>query len=451
MSNGWTPREGSPSPLGVSYAPEWRQYNFALYSKHATRVRLLLFAEHDWDAPFHVEELFWPKNKSGRVWHCRLSDALVRRAPYYAYQVIGPHDLPNGHRFDPQKLLLDPYARAIHFPPGSSRAAARRPGSNMGLAPLGIVLPPEQRSVPRPPHPRHGHDAVVYELHVRGFTRRANSGVPPEQRGTFAGLVAKIPYLKELGVTVVELLPVFQFDPQEGNYWGYMPISFFAVHDDYGMRSEMGEEIAEFREMVDALHEAGIEVVLDVVYNHTGEGDELGPTYSFRGIDNSTYYLLEHDRSRYRNDSGTGNVVHTANRYVSALILDSLRYWAGELGVDGFRFDLASLFTRRGDGSIDLEAPPIIAAIQSDPTLAGAPADRRGLGSVELSARAHIPGHDLAPVERQVPRRCPLLRPRRQGPARKPDDEALRQRRSLSRHARGRFPRLSEREFRHLA
>ncbi|SMF48400.1 glycogen operon protein [Tistlia consotensis] len=367
----WQAREGAPAPLGVSVDDASGALNFALYSKHATAVRLLLFQAGDCTTPLHGEDLLWRRNKSGRIWHCRIPAALAEQARYYAYQVDGPRDAASGHRFDPDKLLLDPYARAVHFPPGFSRSAAAHPGANPGRAPLGVIRPEGAPVRASGPAPRHTHDAVIYELHVRGFTRRANSGVAPERRGTFAGLVEKIPYLKELGVTIVELLPVFQFDPQEGNYWGYMPLGFFALHGAYGCRCGCGEQLAEFRAMVEALHAAGIEVILDVVYNHTAEGDETGPTYSLRGIDNTTYYLLEQDRSRYRNDSGAGNVVHTANRYVGALILDSLRYWAGEMGVDGFRFDLASLFTRRADGSIDLEQPPIIAAIQSDPLLAG--------------------------------------------------------------------------------
>jgi isoamylase len=366
----WEEAEGTPLPLGVSASPDAAQYNFALYSKHATSVSLLLYAKGEWTKPCHVEALDWHRHKSGRIWHCRLPAALVEGAHSYAYSVGGPDDPSQGHRFDPDKILLDPYARAVFFPPGFSRGAATHPGANPGRAPLGL-LPnkpaPFDWEDDRPPV-RHGHDAVIYELHVRGFTKRSNSGVAPERAGTFAGLVDKIPYLKQLGVTVVELMPVFQIDPQEGNYWGYMPLSFFALNGAYSL-FDAGEEISEFKTLVKELHRAGIEVVLDVVYNHTAEGSEIGPTYSFRGIDNSTYYLLEPDRRHYRNDSGTGNVLHTANRYVQGLILDSLRYWVTETHVDGFRFDLASLFTRSEDGSINLEDPPIIAAIHSDPVL----------------------------------------------------------------------------------
>jgi glycogen operon protein len=353
----------------VSRAAEDGAYNFALYSKHAAGVRLLLYRQADVVNPAHAQDFDPRTNKSGRVWHCRVPAAIVEACTYYAYQVDGPYEPAAGHRFDPHKILLDPYARGVFFPAQFSREAARQRGGNAGRAPLGLIHPPATSArQPGEPQPRHTHDAVIYELHVRGFTRRANSGVAPERRGTFLGVIDKIPHLQELGITIVELMPVFQFDPQENNYWGYMPISFFALHHACGCRHARGEQIGEFAQMVHALHEAGIEVVLDVVYNHTGEGDETGPTYSYRAIDNTTYYLLG-EGGRYRNDSGTGNVMHTANRYVASMVLDSLHYWAGSFGIDGFRFDLASLFTRASDGSIDLEDPPVIAAMQSHPDL----------------------------------------------------------------------------------
>lgn len=366
----WARQEGTPLPLGVSYARCDDAYNFALYSKHATAVRLLLYGVADLINPAHAYDFDHRINKSGRIWHCRLSAELVRAAKYYAYQIDGPCHPAAGHRFDPQKILVDPYARAIFFPASFSRATACGRGPNAGTAPLGVLHPVTA------PHPqamrpeRYTHDAVIYELHVRGFTMRANSGVAPERRGRFLGIIDKIPYLQELGVTIIELMPVFQFDPQEGNYWGYMPISFFALHHAYGAQGEPGRQISEFGLLVEALHQAGMEVVMDVVYNHTGEGDERGPTYSYRAIDNTTYYLLTPD-GRYRNDSGAGNVVHGANRYVAGMVLDSLHYWARDFGIDGFRFDLASLFTRASDGSINLENPPIISAIQSHHDLSG--------------------------------------------------------------------------------
>ncbi|NEP05904.1 MAG: glycogen debranching enzyme, partial [Okeania sp. SIO4D6] len=218
---------------------------------------------------------------------------------------------------------------------------------------------------------------IIYEMHVGGFTRNPNSGVSPEKRGTFAGLIEKIPYLKELGITAVELLPVQQFDEQDVrepliNYWGYSPIAFFTPHHNYSSRKEIFGPMNEFRDMVKALHKAGIEVILDVVFNHTAEGNENGPTVSFRGLENSTYYILETDDSTYySNYSGCGNTFNTNNPFVHRLIVDCLCYWVREMHVDGFRFDLASVMSRSVTGD-PLEDPPVLWAIESDPVLAGA-------------------------------------------------------------------------------
>ena len=370
-SDRWTAEEGAPNPLGVSLVEQEQAYNFALYSKHASGVILHLYAGHDPVNPVYSYRFDYLKNKSGRVWHCRIPAQQVDRASYYAYQVDGPLIPREGHRFDPDKILLDPYARAVYFPPNFSRKAATEPGPNPGKAPLGVIhVNQTDFDWEGDRRPRHTHDTIIYELHVRGFTKHPASGIQTDGTGTYAGLVQKIPYLRELGVTAVELMPVFQFDAQENNYWGYMPLSFFALHRQYGSTQQSDRLLNEFRAMVKALHQADIEVILDVVYNHTCEGDENGPTYGFRGIDNTTFYLLADDRRYYRNDAGTGNVLHTANRYVRGMVLDSLRYWANEMHVDGFRFDLASVFTRRSDGSIDLQDAPIISAIRSDPDLA---------------------------------------------------------------------------------
>jgi isoamylase len=194
---------------------------------------------------------------------------------------------------------------------------------------------------------------------------RGNSGVTPDKRGTFAGLIEKLPYLRELGVTAVELMPIFQYDPNEGNYWGYMPLSFFAPHQDYATIPSAAAAASEFKTMVKALHQAGIEVILDVVYNHTTEAGFDGPTYSYRGICNSSYYLLDECMAHYRDDTGTGNVLRSAHPIVRRMIIDSLHFWVREMHVDGFRFDLASIFSRNYDGSINLEDPPIISEITS--------------------------------------------------------------------------------------
>ena len=351
---------GSPWPFGVQWVEADEAYNFALYSRHATGVTLLCYTEEDLASPVFEFRFRHPAHKTGNVWHCRIPARELHGATLYAYRVEGPYEPEHGHRFDPQKVLLDPYAPSVFFPPDFSRDACARAGRTDGRAPLGrlpgntnVVLPTE--SAPR----YASQDAIVYELHVKGFTAHANSGVSAAKRGTFAGVVEKIPYLKELGVTVVELLPVHQFDPQEGNYWGYMTLHFFSPHQSYAH----GEAFQEFRAMVQAFHAAGIEVWLDVVYNHTAEADESGPTYSYRGVDNSSYYLLAPDRRRYINDTGCGNTVRTGHPGARILVLESVRFWARTMGVDGFRFDLASIFSRAADGSMGVHEASLVSEL----------------------------------------------------------------------------------------
>jgi isoamylase len=371
----WAAVEGSPLSPGVTWIPELQAYNFALYSEHAEKVTLQLYQESDLITPVLTHEFDYLKNKTGRVWHCIISASQMQAARYYAYSVDGPS--PAGplalHCFDPQKVLLDPYAKTIFFPPAFERAAAIGTGSNAGRAPLGLIPRATEHTLADldpPADCRHTVDAIIYELHVRGFTQNPNSGVAPERRGKYAGVIDKIPYLKELGVTIVELMPVFQFDPGEGVYWGYAPLSFFAPHSGYA--DSACDAYREFREMVDALHAADIEVFLDVVYNHTCEGNEGGPTYSFKGIDNASAYLLSGDPAKpYADYSGTGNTLNFSNDYIRKVLLDSLRYWAREMRVDGFRFDLASVFSRKADGSLDWDHPPVFGQISSAPDLTG--------------------------------------------------------------------------------
>lgn len=372
VSPKWESTEGAPRPLGVSWIIPEQAWNIAIYSRHAQRMTLLLFDE-EVSQPTLRQVLDPLSNKSGPIWHCRIPRQRCPDAKYYAWQVDGPAPEAgfDWHTFDQEKLLLDPYAKAVYFPPDFDRQAACQPGSNMGRAPLGLLNPCHcQHECLCGGNLRHGSDLILYEMHVKGFTRHASSGVGPEKRGTFAGVIEKIPHLLELGVTAVELQPIFQFDPDEGNYWGYMPLNFFSPHHAYSTAPEQCAQRHEFREMVRALHAVQIEVILDVVYNHTCEGDQRGPTYCFKGIDNSTYYMVTgQGKNPYANYSGTGNTLHTANRAVRQLIVDSLRYWVTEMGVDGFRFDLASVFTRNSDGSINMTDPPIFAQIAGDPIL----------------------------------------------------------------------------------
>lgn len=364
--------EGEPWPLGCSWSGANQSYNFALYSKHAIAVTLLLYNDRDFAVPIRVLPFVFPRNKTGRVWHQQVSSRQANGARYYAYQVDGPFDPAHGDRFDRDKILLDPYAKGVFFPPAFSREAAIGAGSNAGKAPLGML--PDRLAAPllgRPRAPRHGHDLIIYEMHVRGFTRRSNSNVREEERGTFAGVVAKIPYLKELGITAVELLPIQQFEPSQGNYWGYMTLNFFSPHAQYSVVGTPDGALDELRWMVDEFHKAGIEILLDVVYNHTAEMGNDGPTYTFRGIDNSTYYASSpSDLSSYRNLSGCGNDLRTTHPAARLLVVDSLRYWATSIGVDGFRFDLASIFARNEDGTLNSGDPPIISEISGDHHLA---------------------------------------------------------------------------------
>ena len=357
----WEKIEGVPAPLGATWIEDHQAYNFALYSRRATGVTILFYEERDPATPVYQYRLDPGINKTGRVWHCWIPLTKIGAASLYAYRVEGPSDPASGDRFDSAKILLDPFATSVWFPPSFSRDAACHPGPNDGRAPLGVLARGEPTfNWGEISGPRYTHDLIIYELHVKGFTARANSGVSPGKRGTFAGLVGKIPYLKQLGITAVELLPIHQFDPQEGNYWGYMTLNFFAPHHGYASSED---PTLEFREMVKAFHSAGLEVLLDVVYNHTAEGGSEGPTYSYRGIDNQSYYLLGADRRVYVNDTGCGNTLRADHPFVRALVLASLRHWARGAHVDGFRFDLASILARNDDGTVNIGSPPLVTEI----------------------------------------------------------------------------------------
>jgi glycogen operon protein len=365
-------RSGRSFPLGAT--PVEGGVNFSVFSSQAARLELLLFdGAHDAD-PAHVIRLEAPTHRTHHYWHAFVPG--LRAGQVYAYRAFGPFDPARGLRFDPAKVLLDPYGRAVVVPDGYDRLAASRPGDNAKAAMRSVIVDPDaydwEGDVPLR---RPFATTVIYEMHVAGFTRHPSSGVGPRTRGTYAGMIEKIPYLQDLGITAVELLPVFQFDRHDCpaglvNYWGYCPVSFFAPHAGYTSRTDPLGPVDEFRDLVKALHRAGIEVILDVVYNHTAEGNHEGPTLSFRGLDNETYYLLRADRARYADYTGTGNTLNANDAVVRRLILDSLRYWVGHMHVDGFRFDLASVLSRDESGC-PLQRPPVLWDIQSDPVLAG--------------------------------------------------------------------------------
>jgi len=363
--------QGKSFPLGATLSRDGA--NFSVFAKHSRAAQLLLFDCVDDPEPSLVIDLDPRTNRTYHYWHTFVPG--VTAGQIYGYRVSGPFDPAARLRFDPNKVLLDPYGKCIARPARWSWEAARNPGDNVAAALKSVVVDPSAYDWEGDtPLGRPFTKTIIYEMHVGGFTRHPSSGVAPAKRGTYAGLIDKIPYLRDLGVSAVELLPVFAFDEQDGppglgNYWGYQPLSFFAPHDGYSSRSDPLGAVDEFRDMVKALHHASIEVVLDVVYNHTAEGDERGPTICFRGLANDTYYILAEDKSRYVDYTGCGNTLNANEPIVRRLILDSLRYWVSEMHVDGFRFDLASVLSRDEDGR-PMASPPILWDIESDPVLA---------------------------------------------------------------------------------
>jgi glycogen operon protein len=364
---------GHSAPLGATLVAGGA--NFSVFSRSASVVELVLFDRVEDARPSRSVKLQAPAHRTYHYWHVFVPG--IEPGQIYAYRVHGPSESASGLRFDPKKVLLDPYGRAVAMPPNYDRQAAAAAGDNAATAMKSVVVEIDAYDWEGDtPLDRPSSKSIIYEMHVRGFTRHPTSGVRDDLRGTYAGLIGKIPYLQQLGVTAVELLPVFQFDPQDAprgktNYWGYAPISFFAPHLAYCSRPEPLAAVDEFRDLVKALHRAGLEIILDVVFNHTAEGNETGPTLSFRGFEDSAYYILESDGSRYANYSGTGNTLNANHPIVRRLIMDSLRYWVQNMHVDGFRFDLASILARGPKGEL-LANPPVLWDIESDPLLAGA-------------------------------------------------------------------------------
>jgi glycogen operon protein len=369
-------RAGSPLPLGTQEIGGG--VNFAIFSRNASRVRLELFDHPEDAAPARVIDLAPARNRTGDIWHVWVEG--IGPGQLYAYRMDGPYEPGEGHRFNFNRLLLDPYAAAISRLPLWDFASARgydptapeqdlAPSKldNSGTMPKCVfVNEPFDWAGDQPPrHP--WSKTVIYEMHVRGFTVHPTSGV--DHPGTYRGLVEKIPYLKTMGVTAVELMPVHEFNetsitrrnPQTSqplsNYWGYDPVVFFAPKASYSSSGGLGRQKLEFKELVRALHKAGIEVILDVVFNHTAEGNELGPTLCFRGIDNAVFYTLADNKRYYKDYTGTGNTVNANHPVVRDHILAALRYWMVEMHVDGFRFDLASVLGRDCAGNLQANAP----------------------------------------------------------------------------------------------
>lgn len=365
---------GQSFPIGTSFSEDG--VNFCIFSKNATDVDLLLFNDANDLLPSQVFKLDKVKNKTYHYWHICVED--LKPGQLYGYRIHGPYQPEKGHRFDPSKVILDPYAKAVTIPEDYNRKALNEFGNASAFSLKSVLVDTSQYDWEDDKHPRRPFSrTVIYEMHVGGFTKRDNSGVEEHLKGTFLGLIEKIPYLKDLGITAVELLPVFQFDTQDApsgleNYWGYSPISFFAPHQGYSSDpSNPLQVLNDFRDMVKAFHKAGIEVILDVVFNHSSENKENGPTYTFKGIDNSIYYLLEEeDKSKYKDYSGTGNSLNANQSIVRRMILSSLHFWVRDMHVDGFRFDLASILSRDEKGN-PIENPPILWDIESDPILAG--------------------------------------------------------------------------------
>jgi isoamylase len=363
-------KRGHPLPLGVTV--HRAGVNFSIFSKHATACCLLVSES---GAPDTLVELPLDphSNRTGQVWHIFVEGLDV--GAHYAFRFdMQPNPDPVIYRFDRAKQLLDPYARVLSG------------GAKWGT--YKAKTQPLRHSVVTEHYFEWGHDqplniplvdSIIYETHVRSFTRHPSSSVG--KPGTFAGLIEKIPYLKAMGMTAVELLPVNEFEegdtdrvnPFTGeplvNLWGYQPTAFYAPNTAYSSQRGDGEQVREFKLLVKSMHEAGIEVILDMVFNHTAEGDETGPTWSFRGIDNATYYILDPATGKYMNYSGCGNTVNANNPVVRDFIVDCLRFWVTEMHVDGFRFDLASVLGRGQDGSV-LKNPPLLESLAYDPVLA---------------------------------------------------------------------------------
>ena len=434
-----TIEKGHPHPLGAT--PDRNGVNFSIFSEQAEFVELLLFDKHDDLSPSlvistsrrierahtgeHDNEVSDGKenditrislNKTFHFWHVYLRG--LRPGIHYAYRIGGPQKPEEGHRFDPEKVLIDPYSRGNNHKLWDAGKACQ-PGDNLATSMRSVIIDTSDYDWGKDSHvilramnenpdmsekplnkgmPPELNETIIYELHVGGFTRNENSGVA--HPGTFSGVIEKIPYLEALGITAVELMPIFDFDDSEHsgrkNYWGYDTVGFFAPHSSYCINSEHGEHLKEFRDMVKALHKKGIGVILDVVFNHTAEGNERGPTFSLKGIDNSNYYhLVPDDKQYYMNYSGCGNTVNCNHPITQKMILECLRFWVQEMHVDGFRFDEGTIMSRGMDGK-PMPYPPVIWQIELDDELGYTKVIAEAWDAAALNQVGYFPGYRWA-------------------------------------------------------
>jgi isoamylase len=394
---------GIAHPLGAT--PDEGGVNFSIFAERATSVELLLFDEHDDPEPIHTIQLDPYKNKTFHFWHVYVRG--IKPGIHYAYRVDGPQDLHGrGDRYNRNKVLIDPYAKG-NTNRLWNRGYACVSDDNLATSMRSVVIDTQNYDWEGDlPLNRHMNETIIYEAHVRGFTRSPTSGC--QNAGTFGGIIEKIPYLNELGITAIELLPIFDFDetevkqtsPVDGkglpNYWGYDPFSYFAPQSLYCTSPEVGTHLTEFRDMVKALHKAGIEVILDVVFNHTSEGDHRGPTISFRGFANSTYYMLcQQDRQYYMNYSGCGNTINGNHPITQKLIVDTLKFWVTEMHVDGFRFDEAVVLCRDING-LPMLYPPVIWDIELEDSLADTKVIAEAWDAAGLYQVGYFPGYRWA-------------------------------------------------------
>lgn len=390
-------RPGRRYPPGASVEEEG--VNFSVYSRHAVGAELLLYAGAGSDKPFQIVRLDPDVNHTFFIWHVLVVD--LPPGTHYTWRLDGPQDTQgNGWRFDPRVELVDPWARAVNVC-GWDRWRRQREGVSPHDSPRAVVLAEEYDWGGDAPLRMPSEQMAIYELHVGGFTRHPSSGV--RHPGTFAGVTEKIPYLKALGITHVELMPVMAFDAQdvpEGvweaglkNFWGYSSFGFFSPHPQYCVTPQRGTHRREFRDMVRALHRAGIGVILDVVFNHTSEGSGGGPMLSFKGFGNETFYCLDRlDKRIYLDFTGCGNTVNANHPFVAQFILECLEYWVREMHVDGFRFDLASAMARDGNGH-PMEHPPVLWGIELSDTLAASKIIAEAWDAAGLYQVGSFPGY----------------------------------------------------------